>query len=102
MSTGYVSTPSPGALRAGFEYYRAIDETMAQSAQRMQNKITIPVLSVAGDALGGENMETEVRSLAENVTGVVIPHCGHFVPEEAPQAFLDALLPFLAPYRAAS
>jgi pimeloyl-ACP methyl ester carboxylesterase len=92
----------PGALRASFDYYRAIDETMAQSAHRMRSKVKVPVLSVAGDALGGDNMEAEVRSLAEDVTSVTIPHCGHFVPEEAPDAFLDALHPFLAPYRDAS
>lgn len=91
----------PGALRASFEYYRAIDETMAQSVVRKKNKLTIPVLAIAGDALGGENMENEVRSLADDVSSVVIPDCGHFVPEEAPEGFLDALLPFLEPYRAA-
>ncbi|WP_086560294.1 alpha/beta fold hydrolase [Streptomyces africanus] len=90
----------PGALRASFEYYRAIDETMAQSALRKKNKLTIPVLAVAGDALGGENMENEVRSLADDVSSIVIPDCGHFVPEEAPEDFLNALLPFLQPYRA--
>ncbi|WP_020123088.1 alpha/beta fold hydrolase [Streptomyces canus] len=91
----------PGALRASFEYYRAIDETMTQTVLRKQNKLTIPVLAVAGDALGGENVEREVRSLADDVTGVVIANCGHFVAEEAPEAFLNALRPFLEPYRTA-
>lgn len=91
----------PGALRASFEYYRAIDATITQSALRKKTKLTIPVLSVAGDALGGENMENEVRSLADDVSSVVIPNCGHFVPEEAPEAFLNALRPFLETYRTA-
>ncbi|MGW7003817.1 alpha/beta fold hydrolase [Streptomyces sp. NPDC054933] len=92
----------PEALRASFDYYRAIDETMEQSTRRKQRKLQIPVLAVAGDALGGENMEREVRSLADDVTSVVIPNCGHFVPEEAPEAFLDAVFPFLEPYRTTS
>jgi len=28
----------------------------------------------------------------------VIPGCGHFAPEEAPEAFTAALLDFFAPY----
>jgi pimeloyl-ACP methyl ester carboxylesterase len=30
---------------------------------------------------------------------VVIPNCGHWVPEEAPEALLASLNGFLAPYR---
>jgi len=37
----------------------------------------------------------EVRGLADDVTAVLIPECGHFVPEEAPSALLAALEPFL-------
>ncbi|MFF8569118.1 alpha/beta fold hydrolase [Streptomyces albidoflavus] len=86
----------PGALKASFEYYRAIDQILEQTRTRLQKKIDIPVLAVAGDALGGENMEKEVRTIASNVTGaVVIPDCGHYVPEEAPAAFVRAVLPFL-------
>ena len=36
------------------------------------------------------------RLLADNITGTAIDQCGHFVPEEQPQAVLAALLPFLA------
>ncbi|MFC4561788.1 alpha/beta fold hydrolase [Nocardiopsis mangrovi] len=92
----------PGALRATFENYRAIDATMEQSARRMAEKITIPVLAVGGAASVGAGAEGEMRLVAEDVTGVVIPDSAHFVPEEAPEALLDVLAPFLAPYRAAS
>jgi pimeloyl-ACP methyl ester carboxylesterase len=33
--------------------------------------------------------------VAENVTGVRISNTGHWVPEENPLAFVDALLEFL-------
>ncbi|CAM04158.1 alpha/beta hydrolase [Saccharopolyspora erythraea NRRL 2338] len=86
----------PGALKASFEYYRAIDDIMEQTRTRLRQKISTPVLAVAGDALGGENMADEVNALASEVTDVVvIENCGHYVPEEAPQALLDAALPFL-------
>lgn len=86
----------PGALHATFENYRDIDLTMEQTIRRKRTPLTMPVLGIAGDALGGENMDAEVRTLANNVARtVVIDNCGHFVPEEAPEAFLAAVIPFL-------
>ena len=38
--------------------------------------------------------------LAENLEGYAIDQCGHFVPEEQPQAVLERLLPFLAKHAA--
>jgi pimeloyl-ACP methyl ester carboxylesterase len=32
---------------------------------------------------------------AQNVTGVVIPDAGHFIPEEQPEATVDALTAFI-------
>jgi pimeloyl-ACP methyl ester carboxylesterase len=37
----------------------------------------------------------ELRSVATDVTSVVIPDCGHFPAEERPVALLQALQPFL-------
>jgi pimeloyl-ACP methyl ester carboxylesterase len=34
--------------------------------------------------------------VATNVQTLVIPGCGHFVPDEAPNELLAALIPFLA------
>jgi pimeloyl-ACP methyl ester carboxylesterase len=36
-----------------------------------------------------------MRLVAENVIELVIPNCGHFVPEEAPDEFTSAVLSFL-------
>lgn len=38
------------------------------------------------------------KNLADNVRGVGIEDCGHFVPEEQPQIVLDALCDFLNEY----
>jgi pimeloyl-ACP methyl ester carboxylesterase len=43
-----------------------------------------------------------MRLVADDVQSAVIPDAGHFVAEEAPEAMLDALTAFLAPYRAAA
>jgi pimeloyl-ACP methyl ester carboxylesterase len=39
-----------------------------------------------------------MKLAADNVQTVVIPNCGHFVPEEAPDETLAALSDFLDPY----
>jgi haloacetate dehalogenase len=36
----------------------------------------------------------EWRRVATDVRGAALP-CGHYIPEEAPQALIDAALPFL-------
>lgn len=95
----YVETlREPGALRASFEYYRSLDLTIEQSAVRRQTKLVMPVLAVGGARAVGAKVEVEMRSVADDVTALVIPDCGHFVQEEAPEALVAALLPFLQPY----
>jgi len=41
-------------------------------------------------------LEESLRRVATDVTGAVIPDCGHFVPEEQPAAFNRLLLEFFA------
>jgi pimeloyl-ACP methyl ester carboxylesterase len=38
-----------------------------------------------------------MKLAADNVQSLVIPGCGHFVAEEAPEEILAALTAFLAP-----
>ena len=62
----------------------------------MQEKLTIPVLALGGDACLGGLAARVMKLLADDVRGGSIPRCGHFVPEERPEALLEHLLPFLA------
>lgn len=90
---------SPQALRSSFEFYRAIDEIIAQNTERKKTKLKMPVLTIAGEIAVGTGMETEMRAVAENVRSVLIPKAGHFLMDENPTQVIDALKPFLAPYR---
>jgi pimeloyl-ACP methyl ester carboxylesterase len=91
----------PGALRASFEYYRNLDVTIGQNAARMQTRLRMPVLAVGGGAFRGDGVAADVRRIADDVTGLVIDGCGHYVPEEAPEEFTAAVLSFLAPHEPA-
>ncbi len=89
----------PDALRASFAPYRALDATIAQNRRRVGRRLTLPVLAIAGAENSGDLVAATMRAAAEHVESVVVPECGHYPAEEAPEAVLAALTPFLAPYR---
>jgi len=89
----------PDALHGSFGWYRAIDESSVQNAERKTHRLTIPVLVVGAGKGAGASAVTTMQAVADNVQGVIIPESGHWVAEEAPQQVLAAVTPFLAPYR---
>jgi len=86
---------SLASLSGSFGFYRALDATTAQNQQRAKEKLTLPVLAVGGAESGGTGPGDAMMLAADNVQTVVLPDCGHFVAEEAPQEMLAALIPFL-------
>ena len=97
---GLVSDPA--SLTGSLGFYRAFDETLAQNARRAEQRLTVPVLAIGGERSYGAHVEENMRTLADDVTGVVVSGAGHWVAEEAPGQLLDALRTFLAPELAAS
>jgi pimeloyl-ACP methyl ester carboxylesterase len=94
----------PGALHASFQYYRALDTTIAQNRERARTPLPMPVLAVGGATSRGAGVTADVRRVSDQVTELVVEGCGHYVPEEAPQAFTSAALSFFAsatPYQPA-
>jgi pimeloyl-ACP methyl ester carboxylesterase len=94
---------APGAMRAGFEYYRAFPVDAEQNRESAKNKITTPVLVLGGDiypALGGDfpgNFGlSSTQALAANVTGITVPLSGHWIPEEQPQFLIEQLAKFFS------
>ncbi|RBM19158.1 alpha/beta hydrolase [Prauserella sp. PE36] len=92
---------APGALRAGFDDYRASfptdaehDDADADAGRRLR----LPVLALWGEkGLLGTLPSAEIwREYADNVTAAAIADCGHFLPEEQPEAVVDHLRKFLA------
>jgi pimeloyl-ACP methyl ester carboxylesterase len=85
------------ALRGSFEWYRALDTTIAQNERRKTRRLTLPVLAIGGAESGGEGIANTMKLAARDVQSLVIPGCGHWVAEEAPEEMLAALTAFLAP-----
>ncbi|GAA1245181.1 alpha/beta hydrolase [Kitasatospora nipponensis] len=94
----YVETlaADPEALRSSFEFYRALDVTIEQNRRRAERRLTLPVLAIAGARGVGGLVGDTMRLAADTVESLVLPDCGHYPAEEAPEAMLAALTPFLA------
>ncbi len=87
----------PGALRAGFSFYRAIPRDVADNEAISEKfKLPMPVLALGGDRSWGRRDEVveSLRRMAVNVQGGVIENCGHWMPEEQPDELLRRLLAF--------
>lgn len=92
----------PGAMRAGFNLYRATPQDVADNqAFLSEGKLKMPVLCYAG-ALGrgrGELAIESWRRVAEDVRGGIVEDCGHWIPEERPGWVVEQLLAFFGEER---
>ena len=84
-----------GAMHSGFEYYRAIFDSIAQNRETATKKLPMPVLAIGGAQWLGPLMQRMVEPVAENLRTEVISGSGHFVPEEAPDTVIRLLQDFL-------
>ncbi len=90
----YVRTYSqPGALRAGFHYYRAALEEDVVNFTGCTKKLTMPVRAWGGERFMGDALPVW-KPVAEHVEGGVIERCGHFVAEERPDFVLQQVNEF--------
>jgi pimeloyl-ACP methyl ester carboxylesterase len=85
----------PGAMRAGFEYFRNFERDAADFAQLGQTKLTMPMLVLSGEKAGGTFLIDQAKMVASDVRGQVITGSGHWLIEEAPKTVIPALLDFL-------
>ncbi len=85
-----------GALRAGMAVYREVTLSAAQNRDLLADfgKLALPLLAVSADQGSIPDMALPLRAFAANVSGIKIAHCGHFIPDEQPQALADALRAF--------
>jgi pimeloyl-ACP methyl ester carboxylesterase len=85
----------PGRMRAGWAYFAAWPRTAKDFAQLAQTKLTIPVLSIAGEKASAATLGPQMRLVATDVTVVVLKDTGHWVMEERPKETVEAIVNFL-------
>lgn len=88
---------APGAMRAGFELYRAFERDAEDNREALHRhgRLKMPVLSVGGAiSTTGPLVEEMMREVADDVTGCRIERTGHWIPEENPEALAAAIVRF--------
>jgi pimeloyl-ACP methyl ester carboxylesterase len=87
---------APGAMRAGFEYYRAIFADIDHNRENAKTKLKMPVLALGGERGFHALPLRAMKELAENVRGGVVERSGHWIPEERPDYLIEQLTAFFA------
>jgi pimeloyl-ACP methyl ester carboxylesterase len=85
----------PGAMHDAFAQFRAIRQDAEDNKAAMATRLTMPVLAIGGEKSFGANEAIVMRNAADHVTELVIPHAGHWLMEEAPDAAIGAVRDFL-------
>ena len=87
---------APGAMRAGFEYYRAIFTDIDHNKENAKTKLPMPVLALGGER-GFRNAPLHsMRELAAEVRGGVVERAGHWIAEERPDYLIEQFTTFFA------
>jgi pimeloyl-ACP methyl ester carboxylesterase len=85
----------PGAMRAGFEVFRAFEQDAKDFEKLAQTKLTMPMLVLTGEKASGNFLIEQARLVNNHVDGVVIKGSGHWLMEEAPQQVIPQLVAFI-------
>lgn len=85
-----------GAMRAGFEVFRAFEQDGKDFAEFAKTKLPMPMLVLTGEKASGEFLIEQGRLVADNVEGVVVKGSGHWLIDEAPGQVIPKLVSFLS------
>ena len=72
-----------GVYRAAFT---SIEQTEPLAGLMTGHKVKVPVVALGGEKGLGDKVLTMVKLVAKDATGETIADCGHFLPEEHPEA----------------
>jgi len=85
----------PGAMRAGFEVFRAFEQDAADFGGFSKRKLNMPMQVLTGEKASGEFLIAQGRLVAEDVDGVIIKGSGHWLVDEAPDRVIPRVKAFL-------
>ena len=86
----------PGAMHSAFNQFAAFQQDAIDNKAFVEGgKLKMPVLAIGAEKSFGTAQADEIRFVANDVTGVVIPNSGHWLLEEQPAATIEAVRTFL-------
>ncbi|MDX5629615.1 MULTISPECIES: alpha/beta hydrolase [unclassified Brenneria] len=89
------SFAAPHAAKAGFDYYRELlsENGLKRMAERIAQPLTMPVLTIGAEGGVQNRLGQSLADAAPMLQSVVLAG-GHYLPEEAPEAFAQAVIAF--------
>jgi len=87
----------PHAMHDAFEQFGAFTQDASDNKELLAKggKLSMPVLAIGAEKSFNTAMADDIRFVATNVTGAVIPNSGHWLMEEQTAATVAAILGFL-------
>jgi pimeloyl-ACP methyl ester carboxylesterase len=85
----------PGRMKAGWAYFVSFNQAAKDFAQLARTPLTMPVLAIGGEKSLGEVLGAQMKSVARDVTVIVLKNTGHWILEENTKETTDALTKFL-------
>ena len=84
---------APGAMRAAFEMYRALDEDADLNRTALADgRLAMPVVFVgAAGRMTSSPLEAMASEIADNLRVILLERCGHWISEEQPDALAAAI-----------
>jgi pimeloyl-ACP methyl ester carboxylesterase len=87
----------PHAMHDAFEQFGAFNQdAIDNKALLAKGKLAMPVLAIGAEKSFGTGQADLLRFVASNVAGAIVPHSGHWIMEENPQATIQLVTEFLA------
>ena len=74
----------PGAMTAGFNYYRSVAKNRAFAEEHKDHKFEVPVMAFGGEFATADNFMKSLQHSDPNVGEGIVIGSGHYIPEEAP------------------
>jgi pimeloyl-ACP methyl ester carboxylesterase len=88
----------PHAMHDAFEQFGAFSQDAVDNKALLASggKIAMPILAIGAEKSFGAAQADDLRFVASNVTGGIVPNSGHWIMDENPQATIKLVTEFLA------
>lgn len=83
------------AMKSAFEYFKNFEQDAKDFSLFSKNKLKMPFLVLTGEKASGNFLIEQVKIVANNVRGEIIPRSGHWLMEEAPSKVIPSIVKFL-------
>jgi pimeloyl-ACP methyl ester carboxylesterase len=71
-----------------------LTSTKGCNAELAKAKVKTPILALGGDRGSAPDIYEAMKPLCEDIRGGVIKDCGHYIPEEQPEALAANMIEF--------